>query len=216
MNYKFYPSDYCCNSYVITASNGDAAIIDVGYEGTDGYNAALALGSRLKYILLTHRHSDHIHSAAELAGLTGAKIAISEADAVGLTDPDASLFGLVSAWRFSSQTPINADILLADGDIIEFDDVRLRVMATSGHTVGSVCFVGDGVIFSGDTLFKSGMGRVDFPTGDIGQMANSLIRLCELQGDYAVCAGHGEMTDLQTERDSNMYIRMAQNGTLHG
>lgn len=216
MNYRFYPCEFCCNTYIITASDGSAAVIDPGYEGTEGYNAAIALGSKLKYILLTHRHSDHLLATAPLAAATGAKIAIGRLDAEGLLSPSASLFYEVSSWRFASQTTVNADILLDDGDKITFCDVTLTVMNTPGHTVGGVCYVCGDVIFSGDTLFKDSMGRVDFPTGDVVSMAKTLCKLADLEGDYTVCSGHGDITTLQNEREHNMYIRMAKNGTLYG
>lgn len=216
MKYESYFSNYCCNTYIVTASDGTAAVIDPGYEGTDGYNAAALLGDRLKYILLTHRHSDHLHAAAPLSAATGAEIAIGRLDAEGLMSPSASLFYEVSSFMFDSQQTAEADILLDDGDTVAFGDVTLTVMHTPGHTVGGVCYIGDGVIFTGDTLFAGSMGRVDFPTGDVQMMAQSLCAIADLEGNPTVCAGHGELTDLQRERDNNIYIRMARNGTLHG
>ncbi len=216
MNYSFFPSDFCCNSYIITASDGSAAVIDPGYTDTEGYNAALALGSSLKYILLTHRHSDHVYAAVPLAKATGAKIAIGRLDVEGLISPAASLFHEVSSWRYQSQPTANADMLLDDGDIITLGDVTLTVMHTPGHTVGGVCYFCEDVIFSGDTLFKGSMGRVDFPTGDAEIMAKTLCKLADLKGDYTVCPGHGDITTLEEERRNNIYIRMAKNGTLYG
>ncbi len=216
MNYKFYPSSFCCNTYIITATDGSAAVIDPGYTDTDGYNAALALGDNLKYILLTHRHSDHIHATAPLAEATGAKVAIGRLDVEGILSPSASLFYEVSSWRYASQPNVNADILLDDGDMITFGDVALTVMHTPGHTIGGVCYCSDDVIFTGDTLFKGSMGRVDFPTGDVGVMAKTLCKLADLDGDYTLCSGHGDITTLEAERNNNIYIRMAKNGTLYG
>ncbi len=216
MNYKFYPSSYCCNTYIVTASDGSAAVIDPGYDDTEGFNAAVALGDKLKYILLTHRHSDHIHSAAALKAATGAEIAIGRLDVEGLLSPSASLFYEVSSWKYATQPEMNADILLDDGDKITLGDVTLAVMHTPGHTVGGVCYICEDVIFSGDTLFCGSMGRVDFPTGDAAVMAKTLCKLADLEGDYTLCSGHGDITTLQAERVNNMYIRMAKNGTLYG
>ncbi len=216
MNYKFYPSSYCCNTYIITANDGSAAVIDPGYDDTEGFIAALSLSSNLKYILLTHRHSDHIHSAAALKAATGAQIAIGRFDAEGLLSPSASLFYEVSSWKYAAQSQMNADILLDEGDKIRFGDVELGVLHTPGHTVGGVCYICEDVIFSGDTLFKGSMGRIDFPTGDTSAMIKTLCRLADLEGDYTVCSGHGDITTLQAERENNMYIRMAKNGTLYG
>lgn len=215
MNYTPYFSNYCCNTYIITASDGQCAVIDPGYENTDAYKAAAALGDRLKYILLTHRHSDHLLAAAPLKAATGARIAIGRLDAEGLLSPSASLFYEVSSFMFDRQQTVNADVLLDDGDAVQIGDVSLKVMNTPGHTAGGVCFIGDGVIFTGDTLFAGSVGRTDFETGSASQLAQSLCALAALGGDYTVCPGHGGITSLQEERTANVYIRMAQNGTLH-
>ncbi len=215
MNYKSFFNDFCCNTYIIYGQNGDCAVIDPGYEGTEGYNCAADLGGRLKYILLTHRHSDHLLAAVPLRRLTGAKIAIHTDDECGLKNPDDSLFYHVSSYLFPSQEVGEADLLLSDGDIIDIGGDKLRVIHTPGHSQGSVCFLGEGVLFSGDTLFAGGMGRVDFPTGDVDKMAASLLSLCELDENLALCSGHGPASTVKREKDTNPYIRMAKNGTLY-
>lgn len=216
LNYKSFFQNFCCNTYIIYGQNGDCAVIDPGYEGTEGFDAAAALGERLKYILLTHRHSDHLLAAAPLKRLTGAKIAIHKEDAVGLSDPTASLFYQVSSYFFDKQEPCEADLLLDEGDVIDVGGDKLTVLHTPGHSAGCICFLGDGVIFSGDTLFAGGMGRVDFPTGDVEKMRESLIRLCDLNGELVLCSGHGEASTIGVEKITNPYVRMAKNGTLYG
>ena len=216
MNYKPFFNNSCCNTYIIYGPTGDCAVIDPGYEGTPAFNEAAALGDKLKYILLTHRHSDHLLAALPLKKLTGATIAIHKDDECGLENADDSLFYYVSSYLFDSQEVGKSDLLLNDGDVIDVGGEPLTVMHTPGHSQGSICFLGDGVLFSGDTLFAAGMGRVDFPTGNVAQMAASLKALCQLDRTLVVCSGHGPTSTVGAEADTNPYIRMAKNGTLYG
>jgi 3-deoxy-D-manno-octulosonate 8-phosphate phosphatase KdsC-like HAD superfamily phosphatase len=95
-------------------------------------------------------------------------------------------------------------------------DAAKEICKELGITLDEVCFVGDDVIFSGDTLFAGGMGRVGFPTGDAAIMADSLIKLSEMDESLTLCSGHGLISDIKTEKHTNPYIRMAKNGTLYG
>ena len=92
------------------------------------------------------------------------------------------------------------------GDTVTVGGLTLTVMHTPGHTPGSSCYIGDGVIFSGDTLFAGGAGRTDFPGGDEAALRRSLKRLAALEGDYRVFPGHEESTTLQRERLENPYV----------
>ena len=91
---------------------------------------------------------------------------------------------------------------LAEGGEIRFGDVRLRVLHTPGHTSGSVCLLAadDGLLFSGDTLFAGGWGRVDLPGGSADEIVGSLVRLAELEPPTAVLPGHGPATTIGRER----------------
>jgi hydroxyacylglutathione hydrolase len=91
---------------------------------------------------------------------------------------------------------------LAEGGIIRFGAIRLRVLHTPGHTEGSVCLMADdeGLLFSGDTLFAGGWGRVDLPGGDAALMAESIARLSDLEDTIGVSPGHGATTTIKRER----------------
>ena len=93
-----------------------------------------------------------------------------------------------------------------DRETIKVGETEFTVMHTPGHTVGSCCFITDGVIFSGDTLFRMSAGRTDFPGGSVSELRHSLQRLAELEGDYQVYPGHEDMTTLSFERKYNMYM----------
>ncbi len=155
------------------------------------------------YILLTHRHFDHVAGVCDVKAACGGKVIISALDECGLlstTDSMGALFG------FYHKTTA-ADIKVNDGDKLELSDIKIEVMLTPGHTEGSVCYIMGDSIFSGDTLFAGSIGRTDFPTGDMNAMQRSLSRLFSLSGDYKVYCGHGEPTTLRFEEKTNPFYR---------
>jgi len=170
-------------------------------------------GWRLLLIVSTHGHWDHTGENAALqawsreqagpdapgaevpgADAPGAEIAAHRADWHRLTNPQP----LFAPFPIPPCVPA---VELAEGGVIRFGDVRLEVLHTPGHTEGSVCLVAgdDGVIFSGDTLFAGGWGRVDLPGGDAAAMAESLARLAGLPGSLRVVPGHGGKTTIRRE-----------------
>ncbi len=196
------------NCYVICdEASGEAAIVDPGWYG-DVIRHYLESNSqlRLKYILLTHGHFDHIYGVHGLREATGAKVVIHPADAEHLTDPAKSL---AKGNMTEPQYPVRADILVEQGDKLMLGESEISVMHTPGHTKGGICYIveGDRAIFSGDTLFCMTAGRTDFFDGDDDEMIDSLKRLIALDGDYAVYPGHNRSTTLESERKRNWYIR---------
>ncbi len=199
-------SDFFTNCYVVQdEGTGRTAIIDPGEFNESLREQIDRIGNEyIDYILLTHCHLDHIMGAAALHEYTGAPVAVFSADVPGLTDP---MINCMSFFGFMRGKMPQADIILHDGDTIELGDLRFRVMHTPGHTVGSVCFIAEDIIFSGDTLFLESCGRVDLPTGSSTAIINSLAKLAALEGDYRVYSGHGEPTTLEHERKHNIYIQ---------
>ena len=107
---------------------------------------------------------------------------------------------------FITFVPTSADVLLEDGQEIVLGKDTLKVMATPGHSEGSVCYVGDGVVFVGDTVFRGSVGRTDLFSGDMKKQDESLKRLKELKDEYVLCCGHGEDTSLKYEIEHNPYF----------
>ena len=154
-----------------------------------------ARGWTLKLIVSSHGHWDHIGDNAALAAHTSAPIAVHPLDRDRLEHP-------MRGFAPFDIPPSVPAVELAEGGVIRFGGLRLEVLHTPGHTEGSVCLwaAGEAVLFSGDTLFASGWGRVDLPGGSAEAMAASLARLARMDDRIRVLPGHGPATTIGRER----------------
>lgn len=202
MEIRYFPiSGSGANCYLIKTEN--AAVVIDPFEADPRIIAFFEENKENdKYILLTHCHFDHILGAERLREMFGATIVIGEKDEVGLRDATLSL----SAWVGLEQKPFSADVLVKDGEVLNLGGTDFTVLHTAGHTAGSVCYIVEDMLFSGDTLFKDSIGRTDFPTGDMSTLRASLIKLKNLGRDYTVYSGHGDPTTLYREIKNNPYM----------
>ncbi len=201
---KFVLGILSTNSYIVSDENKNAVIFDCGvYSATiSSYIEENEL--KLKKILLTHSHFDHIGGCAQLQEQTGAPVYIHEAEEDSLNDGDKNL---ANAFPFSSFEKIEDYRTISDGDVIKVGDMQFKVMHTPGHSKGSVCYIIEDVIFAGDTVFAGSVGRTDNYGGNQAEQRKSLKRLIELDGDYKLLCGHGEDTTLDVERKHNPYLQ---------
>jgi glyoxylase-like metal-dependent hydrolase (beta-lactamase superfamily II) len=185
------------NVYILgDATSREAMAIDTAIPSVAWIADELAArGWTLKLIVSTHGHWDHIGDNAALAEHTGAQIAVHAADRHRLERPEP----LFAPFDIPPSVPA---IELAEGGVVRFGSIRLEVLHTPGHTEGSVCLLDreDGVLFSGDTLFAGGWGRVDLPGGSAEQMIDSIGRLTGLEDGLQVLPGHGPSTTIRSER----------------
>jgi glyoxylase-like metal-dependent hydrolase (beta-lactamase superfamily II) len=152
-------------------------------------------GWALKFVVTSHRHWDHIGDNAAVVEATGATLAVHVADRHGLERPEP----LFAPFEIPPSVPA---LDLAEHDSIRFGDIRLEVLHTPGHTEGSICLVANDqrLLFTGDTLFRGGLGRVDLPGASPEAMVESLARLSTLEPDLRVLPGHGADTTIERER----------------
>lgn len=194
------------NCYIIT-SGENAVVIDPGYMEKELKDFAASGKRKIGYILLTHRHFDHICAASELKHLTGAKIAVSAADECGLYSDDANLTDICCGAYGHVKSDERADVILSDGDSVVLGDMKFNVLETPGHSKGGLCFLCGSHLFSGDTLFAGTTGRTDLPGGSLDELMSSLKKLLLLPPDTVVFPGHGKPTTIGEELLSNPFLR---------
>ncbi len=192
-------SDFASNCYAVI-SGENAVLVDAPFDA-DGILSELN-GKKLCAILLTHGHVDHMSAAEELRKATGCKVFVSEDDKSMLTDSRHSLADYFSIpFR-----PCTEAQTFKDGDELKFNGMKFRVITTPGHTPGSVCFVHEEVIFTGDTLFNGSIGR-DFGFACYRGIIDSIEKLYALGKNYKILPGHGEASDLYDELMFNPYLQ---------
>jgi hydroxyacylglutathione hydrolase len=165
-------------------------------------------GFKVKYILNTHGHSDHVLGNPKLKEVFNVPVCMHEADDRFFSDPAVRE---KSSKELGLPPPDPADIRLKDDDIVEVGTLNIKVIHTPGHTPGSVCYLVDGNLFCGDTLFVGAVGRTDLIGGSLEMLLESLEkRLIVLPGETIVWPGHDYGDTLTStigrEMEENPYI----------
>ncbi len=189
------------NCYIVI-EGGTAAVIDPGDNAAAITKAIAESGAVLGAVLLTHAHFDHMGALAELTANGDIPVYLHTLEQPALHDGTRNLSALFGA----PLSPVTAAVRpLSDGDTVAVGPLSFTVVHTPGHTPGSVCYLSEDVLFSGDTLFAQSIGRTDFPGGDLSAMRASLTRIMTLSATR-VLPGHGEETTLAFEQRYNPYI----------
>jgi len=181
----------------------DAIVIDPGDDAGDILKVIKDKGLKVKYIVNTHGHFDHVGANKAVKEATGAEVLIHEADAPLLADAadQAIVFGM------RVDNPPQPDRYVKHGDVINAGEVALKVLNTPGHTLGGISLLEQGMVFTGDALFAGSIGRTDFPGGDLMTLLRSIkTNLMTLPDDTKVFSGHGPASTIGEERAENPFL----------
>jgi hydroxyacylglutathione hydrolase len=191
------------NCWIAGTRGGDGLVIDPGGNFKEISRAIDDTGMDIKLIILTHGHSDHIAALYEIQEKTGAEVAIHTLDADFLEG-----YGSFSSqFGISYKTPRPPDRLLREGDTVGIEGLELEVIHTPGHTPGSISLYTPGKLFTGDTLFRRGIGTTMMPGSSRSQLINSILaKLVQLPDETIIYPGHGHETTIGAERRDNPYI----------
>jgi len=193
------------NSYIVFDKySGKGVVIDAGGGPWEIIHRIEEKGIKVEGIYVTHCHFDHILAVRELKEALGCKFYIHRADEEVLkrSVEDAELY-----LGLSSFDPPKPDGYIDDGDEIRIGRNILKVLHTPGHTPGSVSYVFDGGVFTGDTLFAGSIGRTDMFGGDIKLLVKSVVeKLFKLPDQYVIYPGHGPTSTIGVEKKFNPYV----------
>jgi hydroxyacylglutathione hydrolase len=195
-----------CNCSIIgDEGTREALVIDPGDDIDDVLAIIRKHGLTVKQIIITHAHIDHVGGAMKLRKSTGAPILLNQNDyaLLKMLDVQAAWIGMASPGR------VEIDQSLAHADKVKAGSLKADVLHTPGHTEGSIClyFAPEKKLIAGDTLFAGSIGRTDLPGGSMEKIINSLHeRVLALPDETVVVPGHGPLTTIGEERETNPFL----------
>lgn len=195
------------NCYLLTCDRTEEAlVIDPGDRSDSITEAINARKAKVRMIVNTHAHFDHIAGNAAIAAFTGAPIAIHEDALPMLRDR-----GLAPTWGITIERSPEPGRFLGDGDEVNIGDMKFSILSVPGHAPGHIALYApaDGVLFAGDVLFHRGVGRTDLPQSSGIQLIDSIRqKLYTLPDETTVYPGHGPATTIGDEKKNNPYLRI--------
>jgi glyoxylase-like metal-dependent hydrolase (beta-lactamase superfamily II) len=200
---KLTVGPYASNCYIVgSETNKEGMIIDPGANAPEILRTVDKLGLKIKLIVLTHRHPDHVGAAAQVKEATKALLACHAECAKYLPQSPSYLY----------ESPFEGapkpERILADGDSIDIGGLHFKVLHTPGHTPCGISLYGEGHVFTGDTLFNYGIGRYDLIDGDYNALIKGIkTKLLTLPPETIVHPGHGPDSTIATEKRANTFLR---------
>jgi hydroxyacylglutathione hydrolase len=193
------------NCFVIGNGNSrKAMVVDPGDEPDRIIDVIRSEGLVVDYIVCTHAHFDHVGAIPKIKKETGAKVVIHR-DEIDIYHGAADM---AAFWGYNISPLPEPDFFVDDDDEIKIGDLTFRVLHTPGHSPGSMCLFGEGIVITGDTLFAGSVGRTDFHGGDMNKLRTSFDRLMSLPPATKVLAGHGPDSTIETERSENFFPKL--------
>ena len=192
------------NAFVLVPEGAsECIVIDPGSEGAKMADSIRQAGLTVRYILSTHGHADHTGGVSALQANLGGRYGVHKDDIPLVESPGLWITSMIPDF----QQPPAVDVVLNGGEDIEFGGSSLLVLHTPGHTPGSLCFLFQDVVFTGDTLFRESIGRHDLPGGDFDQeLASIRNKLLTLDEKVQVRPGHGPFTTIGYEKRFNPFL----------
>lgn len=193
------------NCYIVYDESNKAIIVDPGDDFKKISELIDRLGVKVKAVLLTHAHFDHISAVNEIVCEYNPIVYIHPNDIPLLYDPDKNLSSVFAGGNMTLTKSVDS---IGENDVLNLISSDIRVIHTPGHTLGSCCFLIDKILFTGDTLFKLGVGNEFPPYGDFSLEINSIKeKLLTLMDDIVCYPGHGSSTSILYERNNNPYLK---------
>jgi glyoxylase-like metal-dependent hydrolase (beta-lactamase superfamily II) len=199
MEIKIIPAGiYDANCYVLVDNDTkDCAIIDPGGDAEVIINKIKSLGVKVNFVLLTHGHADHTGGVKEIRNEFKCPVYINKKD-YEIIRLGESIFGNMAE---------NGDAFIKDGEELSFGNIKIKCIETPGHTPGGMCYLIDGKLFTGDTLFYGSVGRTDFAYGNFDMLQTSIkSKLFTLSEDTLAFPGHGPKTSIGFEKENNPFV----------
>jgi glyoxylase-like metal-dependent hydrolase (beta-lactamase superfamily II) len=179
----------------------DAIVVDPGDEAEKIIGFLEYRKLKVSAIVCTHAHFDHIGAIGRLKEKTAAPVILHKEDLDIYKRADKQ--GVL--WGFHIEQQPEPDTYVLEGDEIAVGKSRLKVLHTPGHSPGGICLYGEGVIFTGDTIFAGSVGRTDFPGGSLTELKRSFARIISLPPETRIFSGHGPMTTVKDEKEDNFF-----------
>lgn len=190
----FVPRDYFGSNTYVLISDSEAAVIDPSVE-YDKIKSELGDKVKVKYIILTHAHFDHMLKIDSWVNNTDAEVIVGRGDRLGLTDGNLNCY---RTFFGDDKGYYGAYTTVSEGDTLQIGSTVLSVIETPGHTQGSISLFSGDCLFVGDLLFAGGgIGRTDLPGGDYVKLAMSIRKILKLPVGTMIYSGHGKAHELK-------------------